>query len=343
MTRENTQTFIKRKQQHITQALDEANEALGGHALDMVRLRHEALPDLNFEDIELSTQRLGKSAVKPFLVSAMTAGHHDGIAINQILADACITSQWAMAVGSQRRQLDDHTADQEMRDLRKRAPELELFGNLGISQLITHDNDTIMRLIDSLEANAMIIHCNALQECLQPEGTPQFKGSLDALGRLAKASPVPIIVKETGCGFSIETLKRLNETGVKACDLSGYGGTHWGRIEGARANEDSWQAHAAQTFKHWGITSVETLVKASDYHFDFELWASGGVRTGLDAAKYFALGAKTIGLAKPLLQAALKGKEAVIKHMQQIENECRVALFCTGTASLAELTKDKLC
>jgi isopentenyl-diphosphate delta-isomerase len=197
----------------------------------------------------------------------------------------------------------------------------------------------VLRLVDSLEAGGIFIHANALQEALQPEGTPEFKGGLKALERLCRKSPVPVVLKETGCGFSRPTLQRLKNTGLAAVDVSGYGGTHWGRIEGGRAPEASLQRSAAATFAHWGISTVDSLLHAAGA--GLEIWASGGIRSGLDAAKAIALGAQKVGFAKPALERALQGEKALADWMELMEFELKVALFCSGAKNPAALRKGK--
>ena len=164
-----------------------------------------------------------------------------------------------MGVGSQRKQLRDPGADQEWRAIRSRCPRVRFFGNIGIAQVIESKVDEIRRLVDTLEAEALFVHLNALQECLQPEGTPKFKGGLEALKNLVRSLGVPVIVKETGSGIGAATLQRLNGIGLHAVDVSGYGGTHWGRVEGGRSVAGSMKSEAALAFAQWGIGTVESL------------------------------------------------------------------------------------
>ena len=160
--------------------------------------------------------------------------------------------------------------------------------------------------------------------------------------QLAQEALVPIVVKETGCGFSSSTLARLKELGIAAVDVSGLGGTHWGRIEGQRNPTNSLLHQVAITFRNWGVDTVQSVQNAIRLEPDYEVWGSGGVRHGLDAAKLFALGASTVGFAKPMLEAALQSTDAVIERMEAIEYELKVALFCTGSRCLADL-KGKVC
>lgn len=334
--------FEKRKRDHIALALMQNNQTTNLNRLDSIQLQHDALPDLDFTDIDITSNRFGNKVKNPFLVSSMTAGHKDSKNINQNLMHAASENSWAMGVGSQRRELTDKNACQEWHILRKKYPNLSLFANLGIAQVITTEHNDIMRLTDSLSANGLIVHCNPLQECIQPEGTPNFKGAWSALEALVHKIQLPIIVKETGCGFSKATIKRLFDIGVAVVDVSGVGGTHWGRIESHRAQTDSIQQRAGATFCDWGIDTVTSLCFANDLSGSFEIWGSGGVRHGLDAAKLIALGASTVGFAKPLLKSALESPEQVANEMRTIEYELKVAMFCTGSKTLLDL-KEKLC
>jgi isopentenyl-diphosphate delta-isomerase len=339
---EDYREFEQRKQDHIELALSSANQAIEMNVFDAFQLCHEALPDLDFSDISLAVQRFGQEVAKPFFVSSMTAGHQNASFINRNLIEACAKSGWAMGVGSQRRELSDTSAALEWQDLRHDFPKVSLFSNLGIAQLISVTPRQIDHLIQAIQATALIIHCNPLQEVIQPEGTPNFKGCWKALEHLVSHLPIPVVVKETGCGFSKTTLQRLNTIGIAAVDVSGLGGTHWGRIEGQRAVVDSIQQKAAATFKNWGINTIESVQNALSLQPTFEVWGSGGVRHGLDAAKLLALGASSVGFAKPLLEAALKSAQHVYELMLTIEYELKVAMFCTGCRVVSEL-KEKAC
>ena len=336
----NIHQFEERKREHIQLALDTANQASGFSGLEQVHLFHEALPDLNFEDVTIQSKSLGNISATPFYIAAMTAGHADAPRLNMMLAKAAAVRGWAMGVGSQRRELENPASASidRWKQLRDEFPNLALYGNLGVSQLIHASTKEVQRLVDSMKATALMIHLNALQEVMQPEGTPQFKGALVALRRLSAELTVPVMLKETGCGFSEATLRRVADAGIAGVDISGLGGTHWGRIEGARAHEASIQREAAKTFATWGETTVDSVIAAKKVlPAKIEIWASGGVRTGLDAAKLIALGAHRVGFAKPALEAALKGEEDLQQWMAAREYELKVALFCTGCTNPNEL------
>lgn len=338
---EESHAFESRKRDHIQLSLDPANQAHGA-GFDRIQLRHEALPELNFSDVSLASESLGLKVATPFLISSMTAGHSASADFNVVLAQACERRGWRLGVGSQRRELSDPSVSREWEKLREKAPTVQVMGNIGLAQLIHTPAVKIEEMVSRLGAMAMIVHLNPLQECLQPEGTPHFRGAVASLHRLSEDLSVPVIVKETGCGISKGTLSKLAETKVSAVDLSGYGGTHWGRIEGQRASADSLRGRAAVAFSNWGMQTVDCLYEANERAWPFEIWASGGVRSGVDAAKALALGAKMIGVAQPALAAALKGEAELDQMMKCFEFELRTAMFCTGVQSPDEFHHRKV-
>ncbi len=332
--------FEKRKKEHLEHALVSKHQASGLSGLDQIVLSHEALPEIDFSTIDLSSECLGYKTQVPFYISGMTAGHGSSFEINHVLAKACSQRGWAMGVGSQRRELEDSRGVDRWKELRAECPHLLLFSNLGISQLILTPMPKIQELVDKIQAQALVVHANALQECLQKEGTPDFKGGLRKLKEVCQNLSVPVVLKETGCGFSVSTLNRLQEIGLKALDVSGLGGTHWGRIEGTRVRDQDpldVRVRASETFSNWGISTVQSVLHAKNILHGVEIWASGGVRSGLDAAKLLALGACHVGYAQPALQAALQGEEVLNRWMEIQEFELKVALFCTGCLNREEL------
>lgn len=336
------QSFERRKQDHMRLAMDPRTQADGAAGFDFVRLTHEALPDLNFSEVTLKTKILGVECDSPIYISSMTAGHQSGELVNSRLAQLSQNRRILMGVGSQRKELTDNSAANEWKKIRSAAPGSRLIGNLGIAQLIQTSTDQVQRLVDSLEALGLFIHLNPLQECLQPEGTPNFKGGLKAIENLVKALPVPVIVKEVGCGISAATARRLEEAGVAALDVSGLGGTHWGRLEGLRSREESPYYRASKAFQNWGIPTLESLVRVKESTVNAQIWASGGVRTGLDAAKLIAMGAQAVGVAKPFLEGALESDQALSGVLDQLELELKIALFCTGSQDLDQLQQKRV-
>lgn len=334
--------FEQRKRDHIELALDPVHQSLGSNYFDKYSFLHEAIPNFNFSDVQIRMNSPFLNWEKPFFISSMTAGHEHAATINENLLAACTSRNWAMGVGSQRREIDDSNAHKDWAVLRKRYPHVLMMANLGLAQLITTPLDILKRLVDSIAAELFIVHCNPLQEVIQPEGTPQFDGAWEALSQFIQQIGIPVIVKETGCGFSNHTINRLNEIGVYAIDVSGMGGTHWGRIEGSRAQNHQILSHAAKTFANWGIPTTEVLMHAKSLQLQSELWGSGGIRHGLDAAKAIAMGAKRVGIAQPVLKAALAGVEEVLMVMDTFEYELKVAMFCCGCLNLDSLTQASL-
>ena len=330
-------SFEKRKQDHIKLSLKDSSQASLPTGMNTIELIHEALPEINLDDISISTQLLGKKIQTPFFVSPMTAGWKDSANFNKSLAKICSKRSWVMCVGSQRAQLEDPEKDKEWESIRQDYPDLVVLGNLGLSQVISTPIDKIEHLVQSLKAQALQVHLNSLQEALQQEGTPCFKGGIQALERLVKELSVPVIVKETGCGFSEKTLDALTNKGLYAVDVSGLGGTHWGLIEGLRLSKEDFRFGIGETFSSWGVKTLESLLYASKKTRDFKLWSSGGMKNGLDAAKCLAIGAEMVGFGQSILKALVEGEDKLDGLMAKIEYELKVSLFCTGSSCLEEL------
>ncbi len=333
--------FEKRKKEHILLALDPKTQAADRSSWEMFELEHEAFPELNFEEVDISTSFFSHPLRAPFFISSMTAGHEQGELINTRLADLSARHQILMGVGSQRKELTHPEARSEWIEIKRKHPSALLMANIGATQLISTPVEAVLKLTESLQAVALIVHTNPLQEVLQSEGTPQFRGVLKALENLVKKSEVPVVVKEVGFGFSAATLKRLHEMGVSVVDISGRSGTHWGRIEGLRA-QDPIRDQASTTFQNWGRSTLGILQEIEGQKFKFQVWASGGVRSGLDVAKCLALQAQMVGLAYPWLKAALESEESLEQLYQQISFELKVALFCTGSQGVQSLRERKV-
>jgi isopentenyl-diphosphate delta-isomerase len=336
--------FEQRKRDHIQLALDPSSQATDQSGLDRWVMRHEALPELSFSELSLAASGPFGLQPTPFFISGMTAGHPDAPKINAVLAEAAAARGWILGIGSQRRDLkgNSQTAVGEgvefWKQIRKKHPHLVILGNLGIAQAIHASTSEVRRLVETIGAQGMCIHLNGLQEVMQEGGTPDFRGGLQAIRRLTQELGVPMIVKETGSGMSPETAVRLVGAGVKIIDVSGLGGTHWGRIDGRRAAALGVRRLASETFSHWGISTAESIFTINNKALPgCTLWASGGVRSGLDAAKLLGLGANAVGYAQPALKAALDGLEALHRWMEQQEFELKTALFCTGSETPKEL------
>lgn len=333
--------FEKRKRDHIEWSLSNSSQANEKSDFNLIELIHSGIPELNFDELVIESDFFGHKIKSPYYISAMTLGHSESVILNNRLAEACEKNKWVLSLGSQRKQLFDKSASQESENLAAKYPNALIIGNLGLSQLIETPLVKVEELVKSANCKAMAIHLNPLQECLQREGTPHFKGGLVAIEKLANKLSVPVVIKETGCGMSVQTLSALLKTGVAAIDISGRGGTHWGRIEGLREEDSNHPiAVASRVFANWGISTVQSVLNARSvigFKDNCEIWASGGVRNGLDAAKLLAIGAKHIGVAQPFLKAARENVDSVTELMNSLEYQLKIAMFCTGSRTVNDL------
>jgi isopentenyl-diphosphate delta-isomerase len=344
----NQEQFVRRKADHIRFSLSPGSEAVAHRTLDRYRLIHDSLPDLDFEQIRLESPFLGSPQKTPFFVAGMTAGHPDARVINERLAAAAARRGWGFGLGSQRRELEDAFVDAPIVAIRKAHPDLRILSNLGIAQLIAifrenHWNQ-LTGLLERSGTDALAIHLNPLQEAVQAEGTRDFRGGRDAIRALLDSVRIPVVLKETGSGMSAAFLARIADLPIHAVDVSGLGGTHWGRIEGMRAEEGSRSRGLGETFADWGVPTARSIenARAQLRGTPIRIWASGGLRSGLDAAKCIALGAHSAGFARPALEAAIAGDSALDRWMERVENELRTAMFCTGSSQVTDLTPDKI-
>jgi isopentenyl-diphosphate Delta-isomerase len=326
-----------RKADHIRICLEEDvqfNQTTNG--LERYRFTHCCLPELNPDDIDISTQFLGKNLGAPLLISSMTGGTEQAGMINRRLAEVAQHHKIAMGVGSQRVAVEKPQVADTFA-VRKYAPDVLLFANLGAVQLnYSYGLDECLRIIDILEADALILHLNPLQECIQPQGDTKFKGLLDKINELCMKLPVPAIAKEVGNGISATMAEKLIAAGVKAIDVAGAGGTSWAKVESERA-ENALQRRLGRTFADWGLPTAECITSIRAIAPDVPLIASGGLRHGLDVAKTLALGANIAGLAMPFLQAAAISEAAVFDLAEVLIAEITTVLFCTGNATLEQL------
>lgn len=335
--------FEQRKKDHIRLALSEQDtQGLVDSGFSKIKLIHHALPEINFNDVSLETTLLNQHVSSPHFVSSMTAGHQDSKRINLNLAKACEQKNWFMAVGSQRKELTDSLAVQEWQLIRKEAPKTKFISNIGILELIQNPVDAVLKLVENLEAKGLFIHLNPLQEIFQKNSYIDFSQGLKAIETIVKKSKVPVVIKEVGFGINAELTERLFEVGVAAVDVAGSGGTHWGWIEALRQDEDSIERRAISAFSDWGQTTVDCLLQAQEKILFNPIWASGGVRNGVDSAKCLALGARAIGLAQPLMKAALDDEETVLKVMDLFDYQLKVAMFCTGVRKCEDYLHKKV-
>lgn len=326
-----------RKADHIRIAVEE-DVGFGTltTGLDRYRFVHQALPEIDLDAVDTATTLLGRRLAAPVLISCMTGGVAKGGLINRILAAAAQHAGVAIGVGSQRAALDDPSLEETFQ-IRELAPDVPLLANLGAAQLAGDDGiERCRAVVRMICADALVIHVNPLQEALQPEGTARFAGLVDRIGEAAATIDVPIIVKEVGWGIAENIARRLAEVGVAGIDVAGSGGTNWGEVERRRMN-DPVMVRVAEEFREWGIPTADSVVGCRRGFPDGLIIASGGVRTGLDAAKCLALGADAVGFAAPLLKAAVVSRRAVDERLRGIIEGLRIAMFCIGAATLTDL------
>ena len=337
-------TTSSRKLDHVRIVLDEDVAAKGVYSgFAAYRLPHEALPELDLAEIDLATVFLGKPLRAPLLISSMTGGAHDVEPINLALAEAAQTLGLAMGVGSQRSAIRDAQLAYTYQ-VRRVAPGIPLLANLGAVQLnYGYGVDECRRAVEMIEADALILHFNPLQEAVQPEGNTNFKGLLHKIEQVCRRLDVPVIAKEVGNGIGAATARRLVDAGVWGIDVAGAGGTSWSEVERFRHTSAA-GARVAGAFAGWGLPTTEAIRAVRAALPDTPLIGSGGVRSGVDIAKAIALGADLCGTAKPALGPAAdtSGTAAVVAGLQAYIDELRVAMFCSGCGDLKALRRLKL-
>jgi isopentenyl-diphosphate Delta-isomerase len=297
---------------------------------------HNALPEIDLDDVDLSTQFLTRRLGAPLLISCMTGGVAEATQINRTLARVAQEFGLAMGLGSGRALLES-PASLETFDVRRFAPDVLLLANLGAVQLnLGCDAGDCRRLVRLLEADALALHLNPLQEALQPEGDTRFRGLLAKISELCGSVDFPVVVKEVGWGIGAECVRALFDAGVAAVDLAGAGGTSWSEVERYRIGEP-WRARVAAAFAGWGIPTAECLRAARAAAPAETLVASGGIRTGLDALKGLALGADAIGVAGPFLRAAAIGHAEAAEFARELIEVLRVGMFALGRSTPREL------
>lgn len=297
---------------------------------------HQALPEIDLAEVDLECALLGKTLHAPLLVSSMTGGTLAARAINRRLAQAAAELGLGMGVGSQRTAIEEPEWADTYR-VRDVAPDILLLANLGAVQLNrSYTVDHCRRAVEMIEADALILHLNPLQEALQPGGDTHFGGLLAKIEAVCRALTVPVVVKEVGAGLSAEVARRLADAGVSALDVAGAGGTSWSEVERLRA-PDVYHDRVAAQFIGWGIPTADSLRTVRACNLGLPLIASGGMVSGVDVAKCIALGADVVSVAYPLLRPALVSAQAVVDELAVIVQALRVAMFCVGAPDLAAL------
>ena len=330
----------KRKSDHIRICLKHDVGARGVSTwLEHVWLVHSAIPAADYDAIDMRVRFLGHDFSAPIMVSAMTGGTEEAGSINAAIAEAVEELGLGMGVGSQRAALKNPDVAKTFRIARERAPSAFIVANIGYSEIARGlPLRALEELVAMIEADALAIHLNPLQEVVQAEGKPGGRGFLDKLAEITSALPVPVIVKEVGSGISAGVAKALEMRGVRAVDVAGAGGTSWAAVEHYRALEegDALRARLGRTFWDWGIPTAASILEVA-FSTRMAIIASGGVRTGLDVAKCLALGAHMAAMALPVLKEAVKGTDAVKALLSCVMEELRAALFVTGCKRVNDL------
>lgn len=304
--------------------------------LERYRFVHQALPELDLAAVDTTSCLLGKTLRVPLLISSMTGGTERAEQINRNLAIGAQARGIAMGLGSQRTGLEVAATAQTFQ-VRREAPDILLLANLGAVQLNKgYGVDHCRRAVDMIEADALILHLNPLQEVLQADGDWNWAGLLGKIEQVCRGVGVPVVVKEVGWGISGALARRLAEVGVAVIDVAGSGGTSWSEVEYYRAPSERLR-RLARAFADWGIPTAESLVAVGEAAPHLSRIASGGIRDGIDVAKCLALGASAAGLASPFLKAAAVSAEAVVETIDLLAAEVRIAMFCAGAGNVAAL------
>jgi isopentenyl-diphosphate delta-isomerase len=330
-----------RKASHIRINLEEAVQSGLSTGLERFHFVHQALPEMDLEAVDLSVELFGKKLCAPILISSMTGGTEEASQINRTLAKAAQETGVAMGVGSQRAAID-HPELAETFRVREAAPDVLLFANLGAVNLnYGYGVEHCLQAVEMIGADALILHFNALQEAVQPEGQSRFAGLLEKIRVVCRELPVPVIAKEVGWGFSEQAAANLAGAGVAAIDVAGAGGTSWSQVEMHRAENES-QKRLAAAFIDWGIPTAQAILNVKKAAPGMPIFASGGIRTGVEIAKSIALGASMGGMAGPFLKAAVVSVEKVVETIGEVRTEIGVAMFAAGAGSIEQLQRTEL-
>ncbi len=326
-----------RKKDHVELTVTDGTQYHQSAGFERYRFIHNALPEVNSEEVSTEAELLGESFSFPLFISSMTGGYAEAGPVNAIIAEFCEAEDLPFGVGSQRAMLEDDSLTDTFSVVREKAPNAFICSNIGGVQLIGGlGTKRLTRLIDSVKADAIIVHLNPLQELMQPEGDRDFKGVLEGIEQLVKDTELPVIVKETGAGISEHTARRLLNAGVEVIDVAGAGGTSWAKVENFR----SANSNANHRFDEWGIPTVECIHQLSKLEWErsFEIIASGGIRSSFDIAKSLCLGAHFTATAQPVIKAIKKdgydGLESLFNQWKQDLSTIMVLLGCTSVREL---------
>lgn len=343
MKENESQTISSRKREHVDLCVGEnvvfRQKTSGFEQWEFI---HNALPELDFDEISTKTVFVGKNISLPLMISSMTGGYESAERINRELAEVCQEFRIPMGVGSQRQALESSQFHASFSVARKSAPDIVLCANIGAFEVAQKETqEKIRQLIDLISADALIVHLNPLQELLQPEGTPKFRGVLAGIEYLARTIDIPIIVKEVGAGISAGVARKLLDVGVTVIDVAGAGGTSWAGVEILRNS----CAESVKNLWEWGNSTAECLreIAPLKQKNNFKLISSGGINSGFDVAKSLALGADLAGAARILLKILLEhGQNAMKELIKTWQYQLQCVMFLTGSANISELQKAEM-
>lgn len=332
----NNQTSA-RKMEHLLLCAEKQVEAKNKRAgFEDITIVHKALPEINMQDIDLSYEFLNKKLNAPFLIASITGGYRDTIHVNTALAKAVEEMGVGIGVGSQRAAIEDSSQEDSFRVVRDYAPNAFIYGNIGAPQIREYGIEGIEKAIEMIDADAIAIHLNFLQEAFQPEGNHNAIGIIEGIKEICTLK-IPVIVKETGAGISIEDANILRKIGVDVLDIGGVGGTSWAGVEVYRAEAigDTILKNQGELFWDFGIPTVASILECS--LIGPRIIATGGIRNGLDVAKSIAIGAEVASSALNFVKAALKNEDEVKKEIKKILDELKIAMFLCGCENIEKL------
>lgn len=342
------QDTVSRKENHVELvATGDVAFRNTTNGFDNLRFVHNAMPEIGLADIDLSTQFFGKHLDSPILISSMTGGYPNALDINRELAIIAKEYHLAIGIGSARQAMEDKSQHASYKIVRKTYPEGLVFSNVGAVETARLGEERKIKklkvIIELVQADALIVHLNPLQELMQPEGSTDFKGVSAGIEAAVTELGVPIIVKEVGAGISLEVAKKLLNIGVRAIDVAGAGGTSWAGVEILRHRKKD--RDALEPFWDWGIPTADALIEIAKLKdtATFGLIASGGIRNGLDVAKSLALRADLVGFARPLLLALTEGgREKLKETLETVLMQLRYCMLLTGSRDLSALSRQQL-
>ena len=325
----------RRKIEHIDICVQENVQCNKPTMFEDITFIHNAMPEINKDNIDLTTNFLGLRADAPIMIAAMTGGHPDTTDINKRLAEAAEQLRIPIGVGSQRAAIEDESLASTFRVVRDSAPSVPVIANIGATHV-----EVASKAVEMIDADILAIHLNPLQEAIQPEGDCDSTGVLDHIAAIVDSTDIPVIVKETGAGISSDVATKLEAIGVSGVDVGGVGGTSWAAVEYYRAQKDSddMKTQMGLDFWDWGIPTALSVIVVSEVT-KFDIIATGGIRNGIDVAKALALGATSAGIAHPVLSPAVNGTtEEVVFEIQMLLEGLRTAMYLTGCETAIDLT-----